>query len=269
MKLSKGILILALLLSASCKYEKLLKSTDFELKKQKAVEYYEAGKYLKATELFTQILPRFRATEEAEELNWLNARSHFELGDYIMAGTFFENFSMLYPYSRNAEDAAYFAAYCDYKMSPRPELDQDYTRKAIEGFKLFGRRYPFSDRTAEVNGLITELEDKLVQKSYISAKLYYEMFQYRAAVVALNGSLIDYPNTRYREEMMFLKLNAQYLYALNSIQARQKERYQTAYDEYLSYVEEFPDGAYAKDVKKIYDALMKELKSVNSIIDNK
>jgi len=267
MKISKGIVIIVLILSSSCKYEKLLKSTDFDLKKQKAVEYYEAGKYLKATELFTQILPRFRATEEAEELNWLNARSYFELKDYVMAGTYFSNFSMLYPYSRSAEDAVYYAAYCDYKMSPRPELDQDYTRKSIEGFRLFKRRYPFSDRMAEVDGLITELEDKLVKKSYISAKLYYQMFQYRAAVVALNSSLNDYPNTRYREEMMFLKLNAQYLYALNSITARQRERYQTAYDEYLSFTEEFPDGPYSKDVKKIYDALMKELKSENSILD--
>ena len=267
MKLSKVVIFLILIIFSSCKYEKLLKSTDFELKKQKAVEYYEAGKYLKATELFAQILPRFRATEEAEELNWLNARSHFELQDYIMAGTYFSNFSMLYPYSRSAEDAAYYAAYCDYKMSPRPELDQDYTRKAIEGFRLFERRYPFSERTAEVDGLITELEDKLVQKSYISAKLYYQMYQYKAAVVALNNSLNDYPNTRYREEMMFLKLNAQYLYAVNSIQARQRERYQTAYDEYLSYSEEFPDGAFSKDVKKIYDAIMKELKSENSILD--
>jgi outer membrane protein assembly factor BamD len=43
--------------------------------------------------------------------------------------------------------------------------------------------------------LITEMEDKLVRKSYISAKLYYDMKQYRAAVVALNNSLNEYPDT--------------------------------------------------------------------------
>ncbi len=120
----------------------MLKSTDFELKKQKAVEYYEAGQYLKATELFAQILPRFRATEEAEELNWLNARSHFELRIISWQEPTSANFGMLYPYSQTAEDADFYTAYCDYLMSPRPELDQDYTRKAIEGFRLFERRYP-------------------------------------------------------------------------------------------------------------------------------
>jgi hypothetical protein len=45
---------------------------------------------------------------------------------------------------------------------------------------------------------------------------------------------------------MFLKLNSQYLYAQFSIPTKQKERYQTTYDEYLSYVEEFPAGTYSK-----------------------
>ena len=249
MKLRTGIIILTALFLSSCgKYEKLLKSSDFQLKKEKALEYFEAGKYVKATELFTQILPRFRATDEAEELNWLNSRAHFELQDYMMAGTYFQNFATLYPYSRYAEEANFMIAYSDYKMSPRPDLDQEFTRKAIEGFELFKRRFPVSERFAEADALITEMEDRLVRKSYISAKLYYDMKQYRAAVVALNNSLTEYPDTRFREEMMFLKLNSQYLYAFNSIADRQKERYQTAYDEYLSYVEEFPDGTDRKSV---------------------
>jgi outer membrane protein assembly factor BamD len=269
MKLRTGIIILTALFLSSCgKYEKLLKSSDFQLKKEKALEFFEAGKYVKATELFAQILPRFRATDEAEELNWLNARAHYELQDYMMAGTYFQNFATLYPYSRYAEEANFMIAYSDYKMSPRPDLDQAFSRKAIEGFELFKRRFPASERFAEADALITEMEDRLVRKSYISAKLYYDMKQYRAAVVALNNSLTEYPDTRFREEMMFLKLNSQYLYAFNSITDRQKERYQTAYDEYLSYVEEFPDGTYSRDVKRIYDSLMKYLKPDTTLIDN-
>jgi outer membrane protein assembly factor BamD len=185
-----------------------------------------------------------------------------------MAGTYFQNFSMLYPYSRYAEEADFMMAYCDYLMSPSPDLDQDYSRKAIEGFMLFKRRYPLSTKTDETNLLIAELEEKLVEKSYMSARLYYDMKQYKAAVVALNGSLNQYPNTKYREEMMFLKLNSQYLYAVYSIPARQKERYQSTYDEYLSYVEEFPAGVFEKEVKKIHESIMKALKPENSLIDN-
>ena len=92
------------------------------------------------------------------------------------------------------------AAMCDYKISPRPELDQENTRNAIEGFNIFINRFPASSRVEESRKLMKELEDKLVEKSYMSAKLYYDMKQYKAAVVALNNSLKEYANTKYREE---------------------------------------------------------------------
>jgi outer membrane protein assembly factor BamD len=60
------VLIILVLVSSCSGYGKLLKSTDFELKKTKAKEFYDDGQYVKSTELLTQILPRYRATEEAE-----------------------------------------------------------------------------------------------------------------------------------------------------------------------------------------------------------
>ena len=52
------------------------------LRKEKAKEYFEAGKYVKSSELLGQILPRYRATEEAEDLNWMNAQSYYGMKDY-------------------------------------------------------------------------------------------------------------------------------------------------------------------------------------------
>lgn len=260
---------LVILIAVSCgEYEKLLKSSDYELKKDKAIEYYEAGKYLRATELFAQILPRYRASDQAEQLTWLNAKAFYEMGDYMMAGTYFSNFSSTFPYSRYEEEAVFLAAYCDYSQSPRPELDQEYTLKAIEGFNLFKRRFPMSSRIAEADKIIKLMEEKLVEKSYKNARLYYDMNQYRAAAVALNASLNEYPDTRYREEMMYLKLSAQMLYAGYSISSKKVERYQEAYDDYLSFIEEFPKGKYDKEVKKIYETLVRILKPEGGIIGN-
>jgi outer membrane protein assembly factor BamD len=112
------------------------------------------------------------------------------------------------------------------------------------------------------------LEDRLVEKSYLSAKLYYEMSQYKAAVVALDNSLKEYPDTKYREEMMYLKLNSVFLYAEKSIAERQKERYQTALDEYYSFKEEFPESVYNEKVTKIYDITAKYLKVNLSTVEN-
>ncbi len=255
MKYSFFILLIVSLLATSCsEYGKILKSTDYELKKSKAREYFDEGKYVRASELLSQVIPRYRATEEAEDLAWLNAQSYYGMKDYYMAGAEYRKISELYHYGSHAEEAAFMSALCDYYISPRPSLDQTNTNRAIDGFTLFIRRFPSSDRAEEASNFITELTEKLVQKSYMSAKLYYDMKQYKAAVVALDNSLLRYPETKYREEMMFLKLNSLFLYAENSVVDKQTERYQEALDDYFSFMEEFPETTYSRDVSRIYQA---------------
>ncbi len=254
------VLIILVLLSSCGEYEKLLKSTDFDLKKSKAKEFYDKGEYVKTTELLTQILPRFRATDDAEDLNWMNAEAYYGMKDYIMAGSFFKSFIDQFPFGKHAEEANYMAALCDYNISPRPELDQESTRNAIEGFNIFLNKYPNSSKAEDSRKRINDLQDKLVEKSYLNAKLYYDMKQYKAAVVALNNSLKENANTKYREKMMYLKLNSLYLYALNSLQNKQKERYQATLDDYYSFMEEFPKSSYEKDVSYIYEKTNKYLK---------
>lgn len=254
------ILLIALIATSCGEYDALLKSTDYDLKKQKVYEYYDAGKYVKVTELLSQILPRYKATEEAEQLNWINSQATFKLMEYELAETYFMNFADLYPLSINAEEAQYMAAMCNYNLSPRAELDQSFTTKAIESFTIFISRYPNSKWLEECKTKKKEMQEKLVEKSYISARLYYDMGEYRAATVSLANSLKEYPETKYREELMFLKLDALFLTAQKSIPSKQRERFQTALDEYYSFIEEYPKSSHEKDVAKIFDTTAKYLK---------
>ncbi len=262
MKFRLYIVLIILVLVSSCgEYEKLLKSSDYDLKKAKAKEYFDAGQYVKVTELLEQILPRYRATDESEDLNWMNCQSYYGMKDYIMAGSDYKSFIDQFPFGKHAEEANYMAAMCDYKISPRSELDQENTKNAIEGFKIFISKFPNSPKIEESKKMMKELQEKLVEKSYLSAKLYYDMKQYKAAVVALNNSLKEFSETKYREEMMFLKLHSLFLYAENSQPLKQKERYQAALDDYFSFMEEFPKSEYSKEVNNIFQKTNKYLKS--------
>ena len=252
------------MVSGCGEYEKLLKSSDYELKKTKAREYFDAKQYAKASELFGQVIPRYRATEEAEELNWLNAQSYYGMRQYDMAGSYFKSLVEQYPFGKYAEDATFLGALCDYNIAPRAELDQESCRNAIEGFNLFINRFSLSPKVDEAKKYIRELQDRLVEKSYLNAKLYYNMKEYRAAISALSNSLKEFSDSKYREEMMFLKLNSLFLYAENSYASKQKERYQATLDDYFSFMEEFPESKYSRDVKRIYQSTAKFLKIENT-----
>ncbi len=254
-----AVLIALLLLGACNGFEKLLKSTNSELQYAEAMRYYKKGKYSKALQLFERVLPMVRATSRGDSVFYLLSDCYFREKDYELAGYSFERFIEDYPKSVFVEQATFQSAYCSYKASPRPTLEQSNTLKAIEGFLLFKERYPTSGRLAEVNGYIQQMYEKLQVKAYGEAWLYYRQDKYLAAIFAFKTALERFPNSEYREKEMFYLLKCTYLYAENSIYSKQRERYQKTVDTYLSFLSEYPSSKYAQDAATYYRVAMKAL----------
>ena len=252
--------ILSLVLIASCsKYEKLLKSDDFQLKYDVAMEYYEDGDYVRSATLIEQILPVYRGTQRAADLSFTLANCYYHRGDYILAAHYFDNFVRDFPTNEHAREATYMRAYCNYLLSPRPSLDQTTTNRAIDQFRLFITRYPDSDKVEDAEKLISEMRSKLLEKSFQSAKLYYDMGDYKAAIIAFRNSLVDFPETRHREEIMFLILKSSFLLADRSVPERQLERFQTTLDEYYAFIEEFPESDYLNEAERFFKSALRVL----------
>jgi outer membrane protein assembly factor BamD len=180
------------------------------------------------------------------------ARSNYGQGFYEAAAEYYSTLYQSYPYSPFAEESEYMNAFCLYLVSPRSSLDQTNTIKSIESFQAFIKKYPVGQHATKSKELIDELQDKLVDKSFYSAKLYYDIGMYKSSIVALKNSLEDYPNTKYREKLMWYVLNSRYQLAINSIESKKKERFQDAVDEYYSFVSEFPKSEYKVDADVIY-----------------
>ncbi|MFA9389855.1 MAG: outer membrane protein assembly factor BamD [Prolixibacteraceae bacterium] len=246
------LLILSSFLFSCGEYNKVVKSTDYEYKYKKGIEYYEAGDFNHASELFQSLVYAFRGTSRGDDLYHYYANSAFGQKDYIMAGHYFKNIVDQYPRSEFSENAQYMVGYCYYKQSPDAKLDQDVSKKAMDALQLFINVYPYSNKVEEAKILIDELNEKIVYKSFLSAKLYNDMGYYKAAVIALGNSLTDYPETKYREEIKYLLFNSKFLLAINSIDVKKRDRLNEARDEYFTFADEFPDSKYRREVKRDY-----------------
>lgn len=261
----KSIFILFLSLSVilgSCsKYQKYLKSSDYALKYEKGVEYYEKKDYYRAIGLFEELENIYKGSEKAEKIQFYMAYCYYNQGDNILAGYYFKNFSERYPLSVHSEECDYMSAYCSYLNSPVPSLDQAYTYKAIEEMQMFLNKHPKSTRIAECNKIIDDLRLKLELKSFRAAKLYFDIEDYKAAIIALKIGLNDYPDTQFREEILYLTLKSSYNLAENSISNKKAERFQDTVDEYYNLISEFPNTKYLKEAKKIFDASTNNLKN--------
>jgi outer membrane protein assembly factor BamD len=253
------LLLLVVLLFSCSGFEKVLKSKDYNFKYKKALEYYKKGDHYRYTTIFEQLVPIYSGTQRADTVQYYFAMGNYKQGDFILAGHYFDTFRKTYPRSVFTEDAEYMFAYCFYESSPRPELDQDNTQAAIASFSEFISKYPRSEKREDVGKILNELKEKLVEKSYMSSKLYYNVSEYKAAIVALKNSVRDFPESKHREEQLFLILKSAYLLADGSVPSKQKERFQNTIDEYYTFAGEFPESEYMKEAKKMYDASMKFL----------
>jgi len=253
------LLLLCIVLLSCSGFEKVLKSKDYNYKYKKGLEYFKKGDHYRYTTIFEQLVPIYSGTLRADTVQYYYALGNYNQGDYILAGHYFDTFRKTYPRSVFTEEAEYMYAYCFYESSPRPDLDQDNTFSAIAAFSEFLSKYPNSDKKNDVSKYLNELKEKLVEKSYLSSKLYYNVSEYKAAIVALKNSLRDFPNSKYREEQLFLIVKSAYTLADNSVRTKQKERYQSTIDEYYTFIGEYPQSEYAKEAKKMYEASMKFL----------
>ena len=151
-------LILLVIVVSSCKYEKLLKSKDYRLKYSKAFEYYAKEDYVRAEGLFDQLKPVLKATKQADSVFFYAAYSSYYQDSYMLAAHYFDEFRRTFGNSPFAEEAAFMHAYCVYKLSPRPSLDQTYTYQAISQISLYLSRYPNSTRKKECNDIVMDME---------------------------------------------------------------------------------------------------------------
>jgi len=252
------IFLLTIFTLNSCnKYQKLLKSSDYELKFEKAVEYYEKQDYSRAQALLEELRTIYRGTDKAEKINYYYAYCTYGLGEFTLASYLFKDFIRQYPSSKYNEEILFLAAYCHYLLSPKPSLEQTFTEMAISEFQLFINRYPNSEKRQEAEDAIDQLQYKLETKAYNNAILFYTIGEYKAATVALRNLLIDFPDTQYREDILFSILKATFSLAENSVYSKQLDRYKETINAYYTFIDNYPNSKNIKEAEKYFTNSLK------------
>lgn len=266
MKRNGLILILILMLATSCsEYQQLLKSTDPELKYNKAVEYFDKKDYVRAQTLFEDISTYYKGTERSEDvLNYL-ARCFVGQNLYESATDYYSAYIRNYPKGQYIVEARFMIGHCYYLDSPDARLDQEKTNKAIQYLTEFIEMFPESPYITDAYSELEEMYNKLAYKEYLSAKLYYNLGtylgnNYESANIVAQNALKKYPGNAYVEELSWIILQSKYEQVKNSFESKKQERARDTYDEYYNFLTEFPDTKHKKAADKIGTELKKIIK---------
>lgn len=256
------LLALGVTLSSCNSYTNLLKSTDYDYKYEVAKSYYAKGLYNKANFLLSNVVVALKGSDKGEECLFLLGESAFNAKDYDMASTYYKKYASAYPKGIYAEMALYKAGLSLAKMVPNARLDQTPTYEAIAEFSLFLETYPTSPLIEKVQKRIFELQDILVEKEYLNAKLYYDLGSYigngingnyEACITSAENAIKKYPYSKRRESLAWLILKAKFDYAKMSVKNKQAQRYADAIEEYYGFMNEYPESEHIEDMKKIFE----------------
>lgn len=257
-------MMIAVLFSSCGEYNKILKSTDYELKYSYAKKYFNKKEFSKSATLLDELVTIFKGTANAEESLYLLAQSYYGQKDYLTASQYFNTYYTTYPKGEYTELSRYYSGYGLYLDSPDPRLDQTQTYKAISELQLYLEYYPQSERAKEAQNIMFELQEKLAYKELMATRLYYNLGTYMgnnylSSVITAQSALKNYPYSKYREEFMYYVIQSKYDLALVSVEEKLQGRYRDVVDEYYNYMNEYPEGKYVKQVKKFYDYASKRI----------
>lgn len=256
MKKSILYIIGLVILATSCsEYTRVSKSKDPDIRMSAARNYFQEKKYLKAASLFESCIPFYRGTTQSEELLFLLAESYFKSGDYFTASDYYESYAKSYPRGVFIKEVRFQIGNCYYLDSPDVRLDQTATVNAIDALNDYVELYPTSDNTEKAYEMMTNMLDKMAQKGFVQAKLYYNLGtymgnNYQSAIIVAEQSLKDYPDSKFRDDLIFIILASKNKEAELSIQDKKAARYSEVIDEYYRYTNAFPEGKYIRQAKQ-------------------
>lgn len=252
-----------LALSSCTEYVAVTKSTDIDLRYEAAKKYYYDGHYTHACDLLEGLILANKGTDRGQETLYMLAMASYMNKDYDKASDTFKRYYETYPRGYYHEDARMYAGLALFMNTPEPILDQTDTYKAITEFSNFIETMPQSRFREEAEKRIFDLQDKLIEKEYASAKLYYDLgtyfgncteggSNYQACIVTAQNAIDDYPYSPRREDFAILVLRSKFDLAEQSVEARKAERYQAAAEEYYAFQNEYPESKFMKRANELY-----------------
>jgi outer membrane protein assembly factor BamD len=224
-------------------------------------EYFKYAKslfddedYLQSIQEFQSILLQYPGNAIADDAQYYLAESHFMKGEYILAAYEYSRLIKDMPASEFVSQAQLMLAQSYFELSPRYQLDQRYTKKAIEEFQAFIDFFPTNIKVPEAEQKIKELNDKLAEKEFNNAVIYEKMEYWKAAIYYYNIVTETYHDSKYCPVAMYNKIK---LY-INT-----KEN-KNALKEISLFLQKFPADSKNEEIKKLQETLTNNL-SINAI----
>ncbi len=216
-----------------------------------AINLYENEDNEEAVKEFEAILLQYSGSSIIDDAQYYLGMTRYQRGEYIIAAYEFSKLIKNMPASSFVPDAQLMLAECYFELSPNYNLDQAYTKKAIQEFQAFIDFFPLNEKVHDAEEKINVLNLKLAKKDFLIANIYAKMDYYTAAMKYYDYVVEKYHDTEYAPKALYRKI----MLLLES------ERDDGALVDMKKFILLFPDVEEAQEIKERKDSLEGKISS--------
>jgi outer membrane protein assembly factor BamD len=144
---------------------------------------------------FQRFTLQFPTHARGQEARYLLGLAHMGDRQYITAANEFSRLASDFPAGPWADDARFNVCESYYELSPHPQLDQEYTRGAVDHCQSLISYYPDSEYVGRAQAMLDELRTKLAQKLFLTGEFYYKRGAHDSAILYYDATVARYPTT--------------------------------------------------------------------------
>jgi outer membrane protein assembly factor BamD len=194
---ASAALLIAISLSGCAVFRKEAPITP-EIALVRGLNAYRARSYTRAAELIKTWVDA-NAAGDPRMPNALMAlgTSHIHTGEYLTASTELLRLVTDYPQAPEQQLARFRLCEAYRGLSPRAQLDQQYTETAITYCQSYAGYYPATPQADTARDWVVEMRDKLAYKAYLNGLFYLRRQAVDAAVIYFADAANGYPDTKW------------------------------------------------------------------------
>lgn len=213
-----------------------------------AMQLYNEEDYEAAIQEFQNFLLQYSGSAYNDDAQFYYAMTYFKRGQYLLSAYEFSKLIRNIPASPFVSEAQFMLAECYYQLAPPYQLEQSYTKKAIEEFQVFIDFFPADKRVEEAEKKIKELTERLAEKEYQSG-LIYEKMEYERAAIKYYAFVADtYHDTKFAPISLYRKIQLEIKKGMKI----------EAIADINTFLNRYPNNEYVNDIKKFESQLVEK-----------
>jgi outer membrane protein assembly factor BamD len=163
---------------------------------QQGADALARRKWSDAILAFNSFSLRFPTHGRVAEARFRLGEAYFGKKEYITAAGEFDRLANDFPAGPWADDARFKVCESYSRLSPKPPLDQEYTRGALNHCLSLETYYPNSDLVPRAKEIAVEMLNRLADKEFGTGEYYYKRGAYDSGIVYFESTVREFPTTK-------------------------------------------------------------------------